>query len=57
MKIPIREAKGLTIKLVPMTRSMSAWGKSDCALRKKSSGRFSPADQVGSSCRDDSHRL
>lgn len=41
--IPMRDAKGLTTRLVPMTMSKSAFGKSSFALVKKAPGKFSPA--------------
>ncbi len=40
---PMSDANGLTTKLVPMTMSRSALGKSAFALVKNLAGRFSPA--------------
>ena len=41
--LPMSDANGFTTRLVPITISKSAFGKSVCALLKKFAGRFSPA--------------
>lgn len=42
----MRDAKGLTTRLVPMTIRRSALGKSAFALVKNLAGRFSPAGKT-----------
>ena len=43
---PIRDAKGLTTRLVPITMSRSASGKSCSACWKNASGRLSPKNTI-----------